>query len=269
MNINPVAPKRGLCEGIDTLINAALKPPDGPTGYRSGTTATQMNRGEPPNLDLRQLVDDMWKRIAVNWVEGGCQSRGKANWRWELRPHGGESDGQPEVGLQRRIARFIEAEQKARNDKRWSNETPTGSGLSRGGKGDPGGIDLAFKDGRSVTLIELKVASNTPVSAAFQIVQYGLMLTLARLVHDQVRIITDERWKNDVCLANLRVLAPETFYNDYLGLGWFEKRLNAAVIAFGDTHDLPMTFEFRQFDSEPTTEQSLRDYLDCGRVGWT
>ena len=41
----------------------------------------------PPRVDLRKLVRDLWKLIIVNWVEGGCQSRGEFNWRWQLNRH--------------------------------------------------------------------------------------------------------------------------------------------------------------------------------------
>ena len=266
MNTPPTPPKRGLPDNIDALINTAVNAPTGPAGYRSITTAKHLNGGEPPDLNLKRLVNELWKQIAVNWVEGRCQARGKFNWRLELRPTGGESDGQPEVALQRRIARFIENEGRAEC---WSNETPTGSGLSEGASGDPGGLDFAYQDDAGdITLIELKVGSYTPVSAAFQVVIYGLLLTLARLVDKQIKIITNDVWR-DTKHAHLRVLAPTSFYSDYLGLGWFEKRLDEAVSEFGSAHDLPMRFAFREFTAEPTTESELIERLgEKGKIPW-
>ena len=257
-------PKRGLLDGLEDLIDNALP---APKGYTSRTTAIELNRREQPFPDLTTLVEELWRQIVVNWVEGGCQSRGESNWRWELLTTGGESKGQAEVALQRTIARFIESEGQR---ERWSNETPTGSGLSEGAGGDPGGLDLAHKDDDGgVVLIELKIASNTPISAAFQVVQYGLLLTLARLVskQEQIKIVTDEVWLN-AKHAHLRVLAPASFYSRFLGLQWFEERLDAAVGDFGDAHGLPMSFGFREFDKlEPQNVSELIERLgDKGKI---
>ncbi len=272
MSTPTTKPKRGLLDGLDTLINNALP---APKGYASKTTALELNRREQPFPDLTTLVESLWRQIVVNWVEGGCQSRGESNWRWKLLTEKGESEGQAEVGLQRRIARFIESEGQG---KHWSNETPTGSGLSEGASGDPGGLDFAHSDGDGgVVLIELKVGSNTPISAAFQIVQYGLMLTMARLVDKQNRIISEDIenngdvWRN-AKHAHLRVLAPASFYSRFLGLQWFEERLDAAVGDFGDVHALPMTFGFREFDPanlEPTKVSELVERLgEKGKIPW-
>lgn len=263
MSTTSTKQKHGLLDDLKDLIDNALP---APKGYTSKTTAIKLNRHEQPFPDLTTLIKDLWKQLAVNWVEGRCQSRGKFNWRWQLRPEGGKGENQPEVALQRRIARFIE---KAGLRERWSNETPTGSGLSEGASGDPGGLDLAHRDGDGgVILIELKVASNTPVSAAFQIVQYGLVLTLARLVDDTVKFIVNDAWRRAKS-AQLLVLAPHSFYSNYLGMGWFEKRLDAAVREFGSAHDLPMRFAFREFTAEPTTESELIERLgEKGKIPW-
>ena len=274
MNTPPTPPKRGLLDGVGALINTTVNAPAGPTGYHSVTTAKHLSGGGSPNLDLKRLVNDLWRQIVVNWVEDGCQSRGKNNWRWELRPEGGKGENQPEVALQRKIACFIKEEGQ---EKHWSNETPTGSGLSKSKRGNPGALDLARKHGdKCVDIIELKFKdnekpkdkSNTPISAAFQIVQYGLMLTLARLVNDKVRIIVDDAWR-DAKSAQLLVLAPHSFYLDYLGLGWFEKRLDEAVSEFGSAHGLHMRFAFREFTAKPTTESELIERLgEKGKIPW-
>ena len=81
MNTNP-GTQLGFLDGTADLINAALGMPAG--GYSSVTAAEALNRGELEKLDLRvhELIEELWKRIAVNWIEAGCQSRGKFNWRF-------------------------------------------------------------------------------------------------------------------------------------------------------------------------------------------
>ena len=248
MNTHPGS-QLGFLDGTADLINAALNMPAG--GYSSKTAATALNQGELEKLDVRVLIEELWKRMAVNWVEAGCQSRGKFNWRWTLSPKTASSEEiqstQPEIILQRKIAEFSSTS--------WANETPTGSGLSGGSRGDPGGLDLAYRDNiGDVYLIELKVRSNTPVHAAFQVVRYGLALTLARLVDKNVPIISQEppsarnQWR-DAKQAHLRVLAPTAYYELYPNLGWFEARIHSAIVAFGSARGLPMTFGFQSFEN--------------------
>ena len=274
MNTPPTPPKRGLRDGLDDLIKTALNPLGCNDGYGSTTTARRINRREPPIPDLKRLVNELWRQIAVNWVEDGCQSRGSFNWRWELRTTGGEKNRKSEVGLQRKIARLIDEAGRAGH---WSSETPTASGLSKSDSGNPGGLDLARKYGdECVDLIELKVVSEkgssyTPIAAAFQIVEYGLMLTLARLVNDKVPIIVDDDvvWKSLKLRARLLVFAPHEFYSPYLGLRLFEEELDAAVGNFGDAHGLPMSFAFRSFDRDSLQESELIERLgEKGKIPW-
>ncbi len=248
MNTHPRA-QLGFLDGTADLINTALGNPAG--GYSSVTAANALNKREIEKLDVRVLIEDLWKRIAVNWVEAGCQARGGYNWRWNLSPKTAASgeiqSTQKEIILQRKIAGFC--------GERWANETPTGSGLSGGSRGDPGGLDLAYRDDSgAVFLIELKVDSNTPIHAAFQVVRYGLALTLARLVDKNVPIIIQEspparsHWR-DAKQAHLRVLAPAAYYERYPNLGWFEARIQTAIGEFGPARGLPMTFGFHSFEN--------------------
>lgn len=248
-----------LLDGVEQLINSALPVPPGPTGYKAKTTADNLSAQPPPSVNLPKLVRDLWNQIVVNWVEGGCQSRGEFNWRWKRNLTCHSANSAPEVTLQREIANFV--------GERWSNETPTGSGLSEGEGGEPGGLDLAYAgDDEKVVMIELKYGSNTPVSAAIQLVIYGLTLVLARTVHAQVPIATDKRWLH-FKRADLRVLAPNAFYERYDGLAWFEHALDAAVRDFGAEHKLDMTFAFRCFGDRSDLKDEAAVLNQLGDAG--
>lgn len=271
MNTTTPEIKKALCEGVKSLIDQAL----GATPSKefcSKTTALALggeNAKTQPHLDFVPLIQAMWRLIATNWVEAQCQWRGSENWRWTLRDNLSveRQNTSEEVQLNRTLAGNLPEE-------RWANEIPTASGLAEQGGKEPGGLDLAcVRDDLPdrVCLIELKIGSNNPVSAAFQIVTYGLVLNLARLVHERLLhkkgpIKISDKW----CRANhadLRVLAPTSYYSEYPKLGWFEDRLKAGVVAFGETQKLGMSFGFRRFDEDPTDEPQMLLALDR-RVEW-
>ena len=268
--MNATSPQpTALCAGIKELLDKALKAEPSNEICSKGT-ALALGGKEPkdrPNVDFFPIVEAMWRLIATNWVEGQCQWRGSENWRWEPcenlsveRPNRSE-----EVLLNRTLAQKL-------NKERWTNETPTASGLAEKGGREPGGLDLAYHcPPDRVRLIELKIRSNNPVYAAFQIVTYGLVLNLARLVHERLLhkngpITISEQWRS-ANQADLLVLAPTSYYSEYPNLGWFEDQLKAGVVTFGKTQKLGMDFGFRRFDEKPTDEPQMLLALDR-RVDW-
>ena len=268
MNPKPIDSKRRLLDGVEQLINNTLPVPEGPTGYKSKTTAKLLSSQSHPSVNLQKLVEDIWKQMVVNWVEGGCKCRGRSNWRWMLRENIDPNSTSPEIRLQRKFAKCVGKDEQAKE--RWSNETPTASGFSEGKGGEPGHLDLAYSlSGSHVTLIELKVDANTPVAAAIQLVIYALMLVLAQTVNGQVQIIADKKWL-DFRHANLRVVAPKKYYQNYLGLEWFEDDVNKAVQAFGKGHKLQMNFEFRCLEdaNTPTEEMFVERLGEAGKIKW-
>ena len=242
------------------MLGRALSAETSKANFCSKTTALAHAEGKLRKPQLDELVEDFWKQIVTNWVEGGCQWSGQKNWCWRRSETLSEQrqDEDDEVRLNRRLARGL-------TDGSWSNETPTGSGMGKEGR-EPGGLDLAHHDPSGhVTMIELKTKDSNPMSAAFQLVGYGLFLVLARfthtrLVHKSKPIEIAEEWR-DAKSADLRVLAPAAFYERYLTLGWFQDGLDEAVKHFAEKRNFAMTFQFREFDDafkrEPTEKKLL------------
>lgn len=264
---------RGLLVGIKEFLDESLGAKLSTAKLCTKGSALALGRGDRPALDLERVVEAMWKQIATNWVEGGCQWRGNENWRWALRTNLDVKKTNPsrEVRLNRTLARALS---RTPNKDRWANEIPTGSGLVEEGGTAPGGLDFAYHCSPDrMVLIELKNNANTdnPVSAAFQVVIYALVLTLARLVHARLRslqtpITISDKWRL-AKHADLRVIEPTSYYTRYPKLGWFEDRLNTGIAAFGARQDIAMSFAFRRFDEEPTDELQLLAALER-KVEW-
>ena len=97
-------------------------------------------------------------------------------------------------------------------------------------------LDLAcLNDGRA-ELIELKVKSNTPLSAAIQILLYGLSNAFFQINHHRVLPNGSTNKLLEVKELRLRVLAPVTYYERFskveLWLKSFESCLDEGVKIF-------------------------------------
>lgn len=222
--------------------------------------------------------------MASNWIEAKCNMRSSdKNWRWDQHRLTQRTKG--EVWLERKLVSLC--------SQSWANQIPTSSGLnakeenieddrkpgtpdgdsSGNSEGQAGNIDLAHFDetAKTLMLVELKVTADNPVAAAFQITRYALALVLARHVHAKCPIITDRKWI-DANRADLRVFGANAFYDRVKGgcyeLDWFERKLNDAVVEFGSTHELEMSFAFRRYDLNalPNNEVALLDQLRTAKV---
>lgn len=271
-----------LLSGTARIINARLAQLIGPEA-RFDTIDTALKL-KPPGGDLHEVINSLWRQIASNWVEAKCQTRGENNWRWNQHRETQRTAG--EVWLERTFIRMCSDS--------WANQIPTSSGLNAtdesveedrkpGGpeedssgksEGQAGNIDLAHFDesAKTLTLVELKVMADNPVSAAFQITRYALALVLARHVHPKCPLITNETWIG-AKRADLRVFAANEFYDRVKGprrydLDWFEKALNEAVSEFGLQHELQMSFAFRRYDLKalPSDGNTLREQLRVAKV---
>ncbi|HEV2079948.1 MAG TPA: hypothetical protein VGR19_08665, partial [Allosphingosinicella sp.] len=112
-------------------------------------------------------------RIKANWEAGraaGAGSTSQQNWRWwEPQTFIGAGNRSPEVVLERAIVNTCVA--AGRRD--WSNQVPVASGVVRSSGEGRRAIDLVQQLGEGhFAFIELKVASDTPLFAAFEIIGY-------------------------------------------------------------------------------------------------
>ena len=212
--------------------------------YRHPTSLLKMSDDNLPDGD--SIVSDLFGQMMFNWGVGGCPATSSLeNWRHQKHTDFQDVKRSPEVPLERTIAALM--------DEKWANQIPVDSGLLGGGKT----LDLACLHGDSIDLIELKVESNTPLSAAVQVLFYGLANVFFQL--HQKRVLPTGSTSDLLAakIINLRVLAPSAFYERFASVGsWlhqFESRLNDGLDNFSERltrEDDPKIVGFR-FDAFP------------------
>jgi hypothetical protein len=181
---------------------------------------------------LPALIEAMYEKIEGKWRNS--KYRSKENWRLEKQlPIGNtKQDERREVSLERAIVNIPkEVWPDAAN---WFNQVPVASGLVDPDADRRRSIDLVHKcsdKDRAYEFIELKVASNTPLYAAMEILKYGLLYIFARkhpeLFNDGLELLQAKR-------IELKVLAPHDYYkvSDFALLQAMEERMNEGLKHF-------------------------------------
>lgn len=191
-------------------------------------------------IDVARLLFDV---IAENYVRGGAtlnKNRSQQNWRWcSIQSEIGAANRSPEVVLERAVA--ASCLRAGRVD--WGNQVPVASGLILGASDRRRAIDLVHRRGeRHFEFIELKIASDTPLFAAIEIIGYACIWLLAR--GDRPSRLSALLEADQI---DLRVLAPAAFYAKY-ELQAIESSLCRSLDALGGSHGVTLTFGFDVLD---------------------
>jgi hypothetical protein len=225
---------RSLIERVEETVCSALGIAS--TRHRSAT------RDLRPTAD-QDLVDLIFRTVVENYERGDAatnRDRSQENWRWQrLQPRIAAHNKSPEVVLERAIA--AACGRTGRPD--WANQVPVASGLIAGAADGRRAIDLAHQCAeRHFELIELKIASDTPLYAAVEIIGYGCIWLLARAYPPSLKSAILEADHVD-----LRVLAPVDYYTRY-DLSELEAALDQGCRALGQAQGVTMTFAFHALD---------------------
>lgn len=160
----------------------------------------------------------------------------------------GADNRSPEVLLERAIANACVA--VGRND--WSNQVPIASGVVRPSAERRRAIDLVHKLAEGhFEFIELKIASDTPLYAAFEIISYAGVWLLSRREGCGNPLLEAKR-------IDLRVLAPAAYYSPY-SLGRIEQTLNLELQEYGRRYGAELSFGFEVL---PQAFEPLGRYRD-------
>lgn len=239
-----------LLKGVETAVCDALDI------ARLRHRSALLRLDVPASIDLPALV---FGTVARNWADGGAAAnlnRSRQNWRWTLQPQISAANRSPEVVLERAIAAACVAHQ--RSD--WANQIPVASGLIAGAADGRRAIDLAQRrDDRHYELIELKVASDTPLYAAVELLGYASLLLLARQAppeHAPALLAADR--------VDLRVLAPAAFYAPFQ-LEKLARSIDAGIRRLGNENDVALNFGFdvlpERLADEPASNALILDHL--------
>jgi hypothetical protein len=188
----------------------------------------------------------------------GRREPSRENWRWDLQVCVRDRNKSPEVVLERAVALLA----KRGCLKAWCNQIPVASGLIDGSSDKRAAVDLARITHDRLDLYELKWNSDTPLYAAFEILQYGLAYLLCRV--NQERFKYDDLDTMKVKALGLNVLAPRLYYKDR-NLFWLQKGLDAGIRKLAQDllgSDFQASFQFLALKRKPT-EHFLKDGADA------
>lgn len=253
-------PTLDLFEGLDPLINAAF----GVVDYGQASAALNVSHRRPLDLDGTAFVRAVFDHLAGNWERAMARSpRGSAqNFRWPvpqlvLADHNTSA----EITLERRLIRALTA--AGRTD--WSNQVPLISGVAGPHAYKKRAVDLVHQTPEGgFELVELKVASNTPLFASIEILVYGLLWLLSR--RDRHRLRYAGRPVVEATTLRLSVLAPAAFYAPY-DLADLVHALDEGVAALGRECGVTMSFGIYAFRSDSTWAHT-GPYTDAELIGF-
>jgi hypothetical protein len=211
------------------------------------------------DVPARDFCAEMFAIIEENW-KAGRRARGKLpsheNWRWPSPVCTlSEQNASSEVVLERRFIRACEARriQYQPGAYEWSNQIPVASGV-RSQFDRRRAIDLIQRRGeRTFDFIELKTGSDDPLSAARQVVEYGMLWLISR------RDRTNCGYNGPLMEANeirLCVLAPRTYFRGE-GFGKVAGQMTAGLQRIAAPFEARLSFCFEQFSGTYSPQGKL------------
>lgn len=243
----------GLPQLCDQWLGVDDAWPGQPPRYKRLATINRLAREGWNNPIGMNLVRSLDQRIFDNW--NGTPSNGIENWRFEKQEHLGDNNNGPEVTLERTITKVT--------DCNWANQVPTASGVVETATAH--NVDLIHRCGSHYSFVELKVNADTPLFAAFEILQYGLVFAFFRNNVQRLGYLGFPPERLQILRADavhLRVLAPALYYRPEW-LEWlrpFENALNTELQGFStDVLGIPMDFGFEAFPDQFNWEENIHN----------
>jgi len=230
-----------ILNGVDAIFDRWLAvPPKGrPPHYYHRSAALALSGTPQIVRDPLILITEALSAIECNWQASQAaygKPASRQNWRFERRLNIAEANDSPEVQLERALAAALGDD--------WANQVPTASGLTGPHTDRHRHIDLVHRSAPGVyTFYELKVASDTPLYAAMELLVRGLLYIFTR---QHLAVLGYDPLSKELLRAqdiHLRVLAPATFYTG-LNFSWLAASLTAGLMQYLATMtDLALTMD--------------------------
>jgi hypothetical protein len=234
----------GILSGVDGFIERHLGVAEigaRSPRYHNLSACRNLSGAAPLGFDAEALIEDIFLQVEMNWRASGVgRNPSIQNWRFEKQLNIAAHNQSPEKTLEKAIAESA--------GETWANQVPTASGLVNATSDRSRNLDLVFRvDPGRFEFIELKLDSDTPLYAAIEMLEYGVLYLFYRL-----NFLTDAR--NNVLLTaktvHLRVLAPAAYYRGYR-FEWLESELTRGLQAVIEKRGGPMMdFMFTAFPDD-------------------
>ena len=151
------------------------------------------------------LVNGLYERLADN-VPPRIVAHSGMLWKCRHATRIADRNQSPETLLEKVVASLAKHDHMPG----WFNQCPVASGIIRSHSDRRRAVDLVHLSGDTARLIELKWASNTPVHALFQVLEYGLAYVFARLRMTELGLV--DRPLIQVGHVGLEVVGPRAFF---------------------------------------------------------
>jgi len=254
---------KNIVEGVDNIIDESLNITQiGKAPHYDHIKSCLLLKNHPSSFDAYEVICQIYNQVEQNFnhPENRFHLSGPSeqNWRFEKIPYIDENNLSEEKKLEKATAKPA--------FKDWANQVPTAGGIINSTSDKLRNIDLAheLKIG-FYEFIELKIESNTPLFAAFEIIVNGLIYLVSRKNYQ------DQHLDGKKLLAAkeiiLQTLAPRDYYARYK-LDWLEKELNRGLSKFlleNFKGKLKMRFAFTSFPDSfnwPCEDAELLNALD-------
>ncbi len=219
-------------------------------------------KSTPASFDADSVILQVYERLVKNFKDRGNRfhSLGPSteNWRFKKILNIAKHNKSKEKTLEKAIAKLPSPD--------WVNQVPTPSGLVSSASDKSRNIDLVHRLGsRKFEFIELKVESDTPMFAAFEIVINGLIYLLSTEFYSGACINDKEILSAKVIY--LQTLAPQNYYSR-CSLAWLEEELNKGLknlLVSKFDSKIEMDFSFTSFPNSfiwPCEGKELLEALD-------
>jgi hypothetical protein len=214
--------------------------------HRSALHSLNSYDGDGFVATLLEVIKSNWQKASASDQLG----RSRQNWRWCLQTNIGPRNLSPEVIFERAVA--AACARCKRDD--WANQVPVASGLTPGHSGGRRAIDLVQRRAEGhYELIELKIASDTPLYAAVEALSYSMIWLLTRREPGTTT--------NPMLQANridVRVLAPADSYQTFQ-LAALELAMDRDIAAIAADYGAAMSFRYDVLDSRCLPGPHLED----------
>jgi len=233
--------RSGPFSGCSAEIGAALRLAEG-ENLNQKSTCRRLDRAPPPGREMERLVARLYDQVHQNWINRVPFDRRPSPKNWRLVPQTELQEGNksPEVLLERAIGKLSHQGLL----KEWVNQVPVASGLISSNSSRRAAIDLVHWRGNTATFYELKWNSNTPLFAAFEILQYGLAFLCFHANQQELGPLESKLFSAQQ--IHLKVLAPASYYAGYQHT-WLTQALCSGLkglVAEKVAGPLEMDFEF-------------------------